>query len=621
MSEINQTQYDEIRQSAIGVANIAALPAAPVNGQTIWVRSVLDEFRYLAGSVVAADGITVIASAAGRWFRAGLANQYWVNTWGATKNVYLSDATGNDENVGSAASPLKTPAELDRRLHGLTFYGDGTVSLIVNVVDDAAATQPINVSWNSAGDPGQFSYLLVRGARTQVNTGTISAVTAFNDATNTTFKVTDGAKVWAPYVGKLILFYSAGVFVCSAWIQEDLGGGQARLTVPSAYEAVDSTLSAFAVINALKLQGGTPAIGDTYKIYDLPEIPDLNINVNVQNFVFGEALRATNAVGFAALNGQAGYFALFGCDVDVPTYSAFLYLRLINCRMAPIAFAPVGAQGFFSHFGAFHQQIETAVWLVNSYLGEIVHTTFENCPVVLENPSGVFDVTGQIRFCFIGTAGADCLTIQGNRSALRIDSLWGTGNAGAALAFEAEAHDSRLFLNSVPPIVAATDIQSGAQSMTFAAVTAGDQTFQDPNGNQVTYPPGGYSPNPFSTLKFSGAHTGAVGAAVSYLADGGPVIAALLAAAVGYPSPPRTYRKLRVRAPTNPLAAAMTATVYKNGVATALTVTVTAASTALFTDATHTVTFAPGDNFDLRLDSTAAGAINTALVVATLEGY
>jgi hypothetical protein len=74
-----------------------------------------------------------------------------------------------------------------------------------------------------------------------------------------------------------------------------------------------------------------------------------------------------------------------------------------------------------------------------------------------------------------------------------------------------------------------------------------------------------------------------------------------------------------VKCPLNPLATALVVTVHKNGVATAITVTVTAGSTALFTDSTHAVAFAAGDELDIVLTNTA-GLVAVATIVATLQG-
>jgi hypothetical protein len=125
---------------------------------------------------------------------------------------------------------------------------------------------------------------------------------------------------------------------------------------------------------------------------------------------------------------------------------------------------------------------------------------------------------------------------------------------------------------------------------------------------------------PNGMLCFSGAFLGAAGAATAYLANAGAIATAPILAAQGFPAPVggRILRNLRVRCPTNPLSAGLVATVYVNGVATALTTTVTTGSTALFKDTTHTATLAADDLIDLRLDSTAAG-VATALVIGTIE--
>lgn len=120
---------------------------------------------------------------------------------------------------------------------------------------------------------------------------------------------------------------------------------------------------------------------------------------------------------------------------------------------------------------------------------------------------------------------------------------------------------------------------------------------------------------------FSGAHIGAVGAVTSFLANGGAAAGAtMLIGAQGFPAPSGSHslRNLRARCPSNALAAALTATVYVNGVASTLTVSITAASTATFTDSTHTVAVAAGDLIDLRLDSNAAG-VATATIVGSVE--
>lgn len=124
----------------------------------------------------------------------------------------------------------------------------------------------------------------------------------------------------------------------------------------------------------------------------------------------------------------------------------------------------------------------------------------------------------------------------------------------------------------------------------------------------------------FPFLKFSGQHNGAAGAVTSYAADPGvDATVGSYTADQPYPMPPRVVRNLRVKCITNTLAANMTVTVFKNGVATAIVATVTAGAVTDFTDVTNAVLFTAGDTLSIVAQSTAAGAGNVAEFFATLE--
>lgn len=125
-----------------------------------------------------------------------------------------------------------------------------------------------------------------------------------------------------------------------------------------------------------------------------------------------------------------------------------------------------------------------------------------------------------------------------------------------------------------------------------------------------------------TVLKFSGMHAADVTLAVaSYLADPGLVAAGALAGPVNYPMPACRVRNLRVKPTVNTLAVPMTVTVFKNGVASAVTVTVLAGSVLNVSDTTHEEQFSADDEFDLRADSTAGGAGAVCEFAATLECY
>ncbi len=158
-------------------------------------------------------------------------------------------------------------------------------------------------------------------------------------------------------------------------------------------------------------------------------------------------------------------------------------------------------------------------------------------------------------------------------------------------------------------------LMAGAVTATLASLATSPQ--MDDSGNIAQGSAG--CPVKRTVLKFSGDFVGAAGAKTDYLADSGPIAASVLdAVPVSYPMPACRVRNLRVTAPTNPLGANLVFRVLKNGAATGITATITAGSTALFSDLTHEGQFAAGDLLDIDMTETGAG---TAKVAATLECF
>jgi hypothetical protein len=127
---------------------------------------------------------------------------------------------------------------------------------------------------------------------------------------------------------------------------------------------------------------------------------------------------------------------------------------------------------------------------------------------------------------------------------------------------------------------------------------------------------------PFFVKTFSGTAADN-GGAIYYMADAGPT-QVLNTVALNYPvSRASTSQFLRVYVTTNTVGAAVTATVYKNGAATGITVSITADTTGAFNDLVNTATWAAGDQIDLRLDVGGAGigVVIEMTLSATLEFY
>jgi len=178
------------------------------------------------------------------------------------------------------------------------------------------------------------------------------------------------------------------------------------------------------------------------------------------------------------------------------------------------------------------------------------------------------------------------------------------------------ARNSVIILTTTPTVTGtAGDIRlAGGQIVTWAqAIATG---IQDSAGNRII---GTAGVPPQAITKFSGSVVGAVGAVVSYLADTGPAVANQIVP-LRYPTSFRLATRLRATNLVNTSANAVTVTLYKNGVATTMVVSIPAASAAntKFVDIAHPILFLDGDDYDLRLDDGAdvAGIVS---VSAALE--
>lgn len=119
-------------------------------------------------------------------------------------------------------------------------------------------------------------------------------------------------------------------------------------------------------------------------------------------------------------------------------------------------------------------------------------------------------------------------------------------------------------------------------------------------------------------LKFSGVY---IQSSVLFLADSGQANSGGMVeytTAQNYPMPACTVSKLFVNPSFNTHATSFVVTVFKNSVATAVTVTIPPASTVVVFDLTHSVVFAAGDVLSLRID-TVGDLISSAGFAATLQ--
>lgn len=207
---------------------------------------------------------------------------------------------------------------------------------------------------------------------------------------------------------------------------------------------------------------------------------------------------------------------------------------------------------------------------------------------------------------FTGTTGNTDVGVAFGTTTSNGTSTWNAnGNTGNTLT--GTGGDIRLF---TPAGVA----------FTIAWAQANATGIADGRGSLIVGAGGG----PVGILKFSGAIvSSAIGATVSYLADTGAQLIAANLGAQRYPTSLRLMTRLRVTklVGAGVLTNNVTATLYKSGVATTMTVTILAADAAFtkYVDSAHPILFLDSDDFDLRLDNAADVLAGILLVSAGLE--
>lgn len=231
------------------------------------------------------------------------------------------------------------------------------------------------------------------------------------------------------------------------------------------------------------------------------------------------------------------------------------------------------------------------------------------------------NVCGSIGACNFEGAGANPAIKINNRCflsfiALPITGVTGNNDVGLDLT---GSFGSTIMIFATPTVTGALgDVRlAGGQIVTWAQLIA--TGIVDSQGNRII----SNSAQPLATIKFTGALFGGVGAVLSYCADTSPTLLLVNeVVATRYPISQRLLTRLRVTVlalSTNTIN--NTVTLYKNGVATTMTITIPAGTAAFtkFADAAHPIIFADGDDFTLRLDNAGADVAAVTKIAAVLE--
>lgn len=194
---------------------------------------------------------------------------YWLQqpTW------FINSASGNDEATGiDSAHPIKTNAELQRRwgmINGnCAKLPQSTVVTIMGDMPDDDVMQFHNMFAENAD-------LDIVGTPTVIASGTFTAVSPINRATQTMQTVTDTglAGGWAAHVGIHMIRIVGGPRAGStAWVAKDLGSSTCRTS-----RFVRTEIDAFYPTSL------APQVGDTYQILQPTRVTAGDIRVQGYN--------------------------------------------------------------------------------------------------------------------------------------------------------------------------------------------------------------------------------------------------------------------------------------------------------------------------------------------------
>jgi hypothetical protein len=247
--------------SATSAALAATQDAAFTDGQLSYVATYGDYFSWHPGQSLTPVAGVVINGPTGQWTRMGIPNR----TFLAAQFWSIDPVSGNDEAQGWGAStaasdlvPLKTMAELDRRLAGNPGYTGAPFFHILNNVPSADSRVMQNIK-SKSGSTSVFP--IIAGALSApLTTGTVTNYTAAVPAANTGFLVDLTSA--ATYIGKCLIDQDNRY----AWVLDAASANVAVISQPMA-EVFGP------VIGCFPPEPRDLVNGKTFGVYTFPTLP------------------------------------------------------------------------------------------------------------------------------------------------------------------------------------------------------------------------------------------------------------------------------------------------------------------------------------------------------------
>ncbi len=565
-------------------AALAALDASGMSsGQKAWVTTYRDGFTLTPanGMVAAADyRIAALNKAGFLWVR----DNFSPGWWNQTTFFITSSALANNENNGASSGAPISPQEYRRRHYLRNLPGTETGSVTLNVVADLGDNDYIQAEWG-VGLRGGSQNLTIQGAQTVVATGTITAATAVNRATNTPAAITAGF-AWAAHVGRLVRLQ--GTTTTTAWCVKDNGANSGRMSEQSVSGALGAGFTVGQTVEVVTLTKvpGIHVIGANQVLLNDCTIDPAAVTSLRMDPIFGNL--AANRVQFHGVAGQTNNVA---CSSQ--TFTA--------CAFVDRAWQLTGVTALVLSC----QVNQSAGVALQLYGGRVAENTLQSHFMqastlnLAERTYAHLSGGGSANLAMFDLAAAQGGIVLANGSHYDAGAMWGAGNNATSIPINANAGGT--VLSSIQAasytVTGGVGVSTPVGSIPFAQM-------------QVSAGPG-QQPVVMAMFSFS---SGQVGTPTAGFCDqSGSAGGGLAAQAQRWPISSRTIVRLRLATPLGTPSTAVTATLFKSaggtGAATATAMTVTlpsgqAAGTNVV-DSSHPILFADNDGFDVQITQPA----------------
>lgn len=260
-------------------------------------------------------------------------------------DFFVDPASGSDSNTGtSLASPLQTFSELRRR------WGPGAVlaptggTLTVNLLGSLPASDPVVLRDLALGQDVSF---VIAGTAATVRSGSFTATTALDRATNTPLSATDGAMTgaWTADLGRRVRVVGGARDRATAFIAADLGAKTARFSTP---HVVPQTAALVPFLGVPLTTLSDFQVGDAYVVEQLSDVYLDELDVGTDG-VSSTSTGAWAQVVFVDCNFLSASGLIASCRPVFNFYACTFDQVSISTVQGPISGSPIfNACGLFT---------------------------------------------------------------------------------------------------------------------------------------------------------------------------------------------------------------------------------------------------------------------------------